>query len=137
MAGSAPLEAFAPLARVEGVELVSLQKGPGLDQVEALRGRFALTVPQGELGGEGGAFVDTAKLMKCLDLVVCVDTAVGHLAEALGVPVSLALSRLLRGLSIRQLPLVEIQTHTCCGTVFRLVGRIFQSCLLPLNRGVT
>jgi hypothetical protein len=50
------------LARVVGVELVSLQNGPGLDQVEALRGRFALTVPQGELDGEGGACVDTAAL---------------------------------------------------------------------------
>jgi ADP-heptose:LPS heptosyltransferase len=36
--------------------------------------------------------VDTAALLKCLDLVVCVDTAVGHLAGALGVPVWLALS---------------------------------------------
>jgi hypothetical protein len=63
-----------------------LQQGPGLDQVDALRGRFAVTVAQGELDGEGGAFVDTAALMKCLDLVVCVDTAAGHLAGALGGP---------------------------------------------------
>jgi hypothetical protein len=89
---SAPLEAFAPLARVEGVELVSLQKGPRLEQVDALRGRFAVKRPEGELDGEGGAFLDTAALLKCLDLVVCVDTAAGHLVGALGVPVWLVLS---------------------------------------------
>jgi tetratricopeptide (TPR) repeat protein len=89
---SAPLRAFAPLAGVPGVELVSLQKGPGLEQLDELRGRFAVTRHEGELDGEGGAFVDTAALMKCLDLVVCVDTAAGHLAGALGVPVWLALS---------------------------------------------
>jgi hypothetical protein len=89
---SAPLEAFAPLARVEGVELVCLQKGPGLEQVEALHGRFTVTPPEGEVDGAGGAFLDTAALMKCMDLVVCVDTAAGHLAGALGVPVWLALS---------------------------------------------
>jgi hypothetical protein len=47
--------------------------------------------------GAGGAFVDTAALMKCLDLVVCVDTAAGHLAGALGVPVWLVLSAVADG----------------------------------------
>jgi tetratricopeptide (TPR) repeat protein len=89
---SAPLETFAPLARVEGAQLVCLQRGPGLEQVDALRGRFAVTRPEGDVDGAGGAFLDTAALMKCLDLVVCVDTAGGHLAGALGVSVWLALS---------------------------------------------
>jgi hypothetical protein len=89
---SAPLEAFAPLAGVDGVELVCLQKGPGLAQIDSLGRRFAVQRPEGEVDGEGGAFLDTAALMKCLDLVLCVDTAAGHLAGALGVPVWLALS---------------------------------------------
>jgi ADP-heptose:LPS heptosyltransferase len=42
--------------------------------------------------GPGEGFVDTAALMTCLDLVVCVDTAAGHLTGALGVPAWLALS---------------------------------------------
>jgi hypothetical protein len=87
---SAPLEAFAPLAEVEGVELVSLQKGPGEDQLDRLRGRFAVRRLEG-LDAEA-PFVDTAAVMCCLDLVVCVDTSAGHLAGALGVPCWLALS---------------------------------------------
>ncbi len=86
---SAPLRAFAALAEVDGVELISLQQGPGSEQLAELRGRFAVTRLEG-LDREG--FLDTAAVMKCLDLVVCVDTAAGHLAGALGVPVWLALA---------------------------------------------
>src|SRR5207244_11493148 len=39
-----------------------------------------------------GAFMDTAAVMKNLDLVIAPDTAIAHLAGALGVPVWLALS---------------------------------------------
>ena len=60
--------------------------------MEALRGWFEVTRLEGEPDGGGGAFLDRAALMSCLDLVVCVDTAAGHLAGALGVPVWLALS---------------------------------------------
>jgi tetratricopeptide (TPR) repeat protein len=89
-ARSVPLAAFEALARVEGVRLVSLQKGAGSEQVRALAGRF----PVAELPGldeRNGPFVDTAAVLSCLDLVVCCDTALGHLAGALGVPCWLAL----------------------------------------------
>lgn len=80
---SAPLAAFAPLAAIPGVRLFSLQKGPGEEQ-EA-------TFPLDRLGPEmdGGAdwFLDTAAAIEALDLVVAVDTAVVHLAGALGRPV--------------------------------------------------
>jgi hypothetical protein len=33
---------LAPLAEMEGVRLVSLQKGPGVEQVQALKGRFSV-----------------------------------------------------------------------------------------------
>ena len=33
------------------------------------------------------AFVDTAPVMTCLDLIVTCDTSVAHLAGALGIPV--------------------------------------------------
>lgn len=82
------LEELAPLARVPGVRLVSLQKGPGTE--EEVR-RCAGQVPVVELGSrldrEGGAFLDTGAVMKNLDLVISADTAPAHLAGGLGVPV--------------------------------------------------
>jgi hypothetical protein len=42
--------------------------------------------------GTNGAFMDTAAIMKNLDLVITSDSAIAHLAGALGVPVWLALS---------------------------------------------
>jgi tetratricopeptide (TPR) repeat protein len=88
---SFPLEALAPLAAVEGVRLFSLQKGPGAEQARGLKGRFAVEGLDG-LDAEGGAFLDTAAVMTCLDLVVTADTAAAHLAGALGAPAWVALS---------------------------------------------
>ncbi|HEY7310260.1 MAG TPA: tetratricopeptide repeat protein [Gemmataceae bacterium] len=86
---SAPLAALAPLAQVPGVQLLSLQKGAGSEQLGTCP--FALTTLGQGLDNDAGAFQDSAAVMKQLDLVVCVDTALGHLAGALGVPVWLAL----------------------------------------------
>jgi Flp pilus assembly protein TadD len=88
---SIPLERFAPLARVEGVRLVSLQAGPGSEQVAAVRGRFPVLDLAKEFDEAGGAFVDTAAVMANLDLVVTCDTAIAHLAGALGVATWVAL----------------------------------------------
>jgi tetratricopeptide (TPR) repeat protein len=90
---SIPLAAFAPLAAVDGVRLLSLQKGPGSEQVAALGGSFAVLDLAAELDNEGAAFVDTAAVMKCLDLVITSDTAAAHLAGALAVPVWVALGK--------------------------------------------
>jgi tetratricopeptide (TPR) repeat protein len=89
---SIPLALFAPLAEVPGVRLISLQKGPGSEQLPALKGRFEVT----DLGEEfaQGTWGDTAAVMVALDLVVSVDTATAHLAGALGVPVWLPLPTL-------------------------------------------
>jgi tetratricopeptide (TPR) repeat protein len=84
---SIPLMEFAPLAEVPGVRLVSLQKGPGSEQLAALAGHWSVTDLGSRLDESGGAFMDTAAVMKHLDLVVTVDTAIAHLAGALGVAV--------------------------------------------------
>lgn len=88
---SIPLEHFARLADCSGVRLFSLQKGFGSEQLQ----RLPAGAPIEDLGAtldEGtGAFVDTAAVMKNLDLVITSDTAVAHLAGALGVPVWVAL----------------------------------------------
>jgi hypothetical protein len=89
---SFPLSHFEPLARLPGVRLVSLQKGPGVEQLRELDGRFPVVDLAGRLDEASGPFMDTAAVMRNLDLVVSCDTAVAHLAGALGVPVWLALS---------------------------------------------
>jgi hypothetical protein len=90
-----PLERFAPLAAVPGVSLVSLQKGEGSEEVAALDGRFAVwQSTEDEPADSAEALLNTAALMNCLDLVISVDTAVGHLAGALGRPVWLAVAAL-------------------------------------------
>jgi tetratricopeptide (TPR) repeat protein len=84
---SIPLCHFAPLGRVAGVRLISLQKGPGVEQLREVAGLF----PVIDLGSRLDDFADTAAVMKCLDLVITCDTSVVHLAGAIGVPVWLAL----------------------------------------------
>jgi hypothetical protein len=89
---SIPLAQFAPLARLPGVRLVSLQKVHGTEQLKD--GHFPILDLGPDLDGSNGAFMDTAAVMKNLDLVVTTDTAIAHLAGALGVPVWVALSRI-------------------------------------------
>jgi hypothetical protein len=110
---SISLSRFEPLTRVQGVHLVSLQKGPGTEQLETTKeesgsrkdesGRmkqeellcsssFIHHLSSFVLDESSGPFMDTAAIIMSLDLVVCCDTAVAHLAGALGVPVWVALS---------------------------------------------
>ncbi len=86
-----PLEKFAPLAQLENVTLVSLQKGEGEQQIEPNRDRMPLTVLDG-LDADA-AFVDTAAVMQHLDLIITSDTSVAHLAGAMGRPVWVLLSK--------------------------------------------
>jgi tetratricopeptide (TPR) repeat protein len=80
---SIPLAHFERLARVPNVALISLQKGAAVD------GLAIATFPDLDAGG---AFLDTAAIMTHLDLVITADTAVAHLAGALGVRVWVALA---------------------------------------------
>jgi tetratricopeptide (TPR) repeat protein len=89
---SVPLAEFAPLAKVPGVHFISLQKGEGTEQIVEVAAQFPVIDFGPRLDEEAGAFMDTAAVMKNLDLVITVDTALCHLAGALGVPVWLALS---------------------------------------------
>jgi tetratricopeptide (TPR) repeat protein len=93
-ARSIPLGQFEALARVPGVQLVSLQKGAGVEQLATLEGRFDVVDLGPELDTGAGAFMDTAAVMNNLDLVVTSDTSTAHLAGALGVPVWVALPTL-------------------------------------------
>ena len=88
---SVPLAHFAPLARVEGVTLFGLHKGSGREQIPGAARQVPLIDLGERLDEASGAFMDTAAVVKNLDLVVTSDTAVAHLAGALGVPVWVAL----------------------------------------------
>jgi tetratricopeptide (TPR) repeat protein len=83
---SLPLAALLPLLAQEGVSCVSLQKGPGEEQVRSLPGSTALLDLSGALPDGPDAFAELAAVVTNLDLVITVDTAVAHLAGALGRP---------------------------------------------------
>ncbi len=89
---SIPLANFEKLARVKGVQLVSLQKGPGTEQLRGIEHQFPVLDLESRLGADTESLVNIAALMKNLDLVICCDTAIAHLAGALGVPVWVALT---------------------------------------------
>lgn len=86
---SIPLAQFAGLAQIPGVRLISLQKGYGAEQLQALPPHLKVEAPAAGMGSE--ALQDLAALMANLDLVVTSDTLVAHLAGALGIPTWIAL----------------------------------------------
>jgi tetratricopeptide (TPR) repeat protein len=76
------LAVLAPLWQVPGVQFVSLQKGQGEDE--------GLAPPEGQpllhLGSAIGDLADSAAIVAQLDLVICVDTAIAHVAGSVGTP---------------------------------------------------
>jgi tetratricopeptide (TPR) repeat protein len=76
------LAALAPLWDVRGLNFVSLQKGQGEDEAR----NPPLAQPLLDLGGRVSDFADSAAIVAQLDLVICVDTSIAHLAASLGKP---------------------------------------------------
>jgi len=81
------LDQLAPVARVPGVTLISLQKGYGLDQLDRMPDGMKVETLGPDFDEGPGAFLDTAAVMQHLDLIISSDTSVAHLAGALGCPV--------------------------------------------------
>ena len=80
---SIPLAQIAPLLNLEGTTFYSLQMGEPADQIRQLASAPRLI----DLQHEQPDFTDTAAIVANLDLVISVDTAVAHLAGAMGRPV--------------------------------------------------
>jgi tetratricopeptide (TPR) repeat protein len=77
------LEQFSPLAELKSARFYSLQKGPAAAQ--------SAHPPTGmdfvDWAADLNDFAETAALIANLDLLICVDTSVAHLAGAIGKPV--------------------------------------------------
>jgi tetratricopeptide (TPR) repeat protein len=76
------LAVLAPLWSVPDVCFVSLQKGQGEDEAHAPPPGQALL----HLGSDVTDLADSAAIVAQLDLVICVDTSIAHLAGSLGKP---------------------------------------------------
>jgi Flp pilus assembly protein TadD len=82
-AKSMPLNTFAPLAQVPGVSFYSLQKITGENQLNDLG--FELKTFDGDFDKSHGRFMDTAAVIRNLDLVISIDTSICHFAAGLGI----------------------------------------------------
>jgi len=80
LARSAPLPLLQPMFAMEGVHWFSLQLGAAAEKLSVLDANVT------DLRDAIGDMADTAALVEHMDLVIAVDTAVAHLAGALGRP---------------------------------------------------
>jgi tetratricopeptide (TPR) repeat protein len=84
------LATLLPLLRTEGITWISLQKGPGADQLAALPGDVFIW----DGSSADKDLAETAALVATLDLVITTDTCIAHLAGAMGKPVWILLPHL-------------------------------------------
>jgi len=91
---SIPLSAFAPLAGIPGIRLISLQKRPGAEQLASASFGTRIETPLNASDVSDQAFSDTSAVIANLDLIVASDSMIAHLAGALGRPTFVALRQI-------------------------------------------
>lgn len=74
------LESFFKLFDMKGIQFYSLQKGDGEEDIAKIPSEYSLIC----LGETFNNFADTAAAIDNLDLIICNDTSIAHLAGAMG-----------------------------------------------------
>ena len=82
---------FKLITKIPNVRLISLQKNEGIEQLKNLPGDIKVEIPGDDFDSGPDAFRDSAAIINNLDLVITSDTAIAHLAGALGCPTWVAL----------------------------------------------
>lgn len=139
---SFPLQALQQVAAIPGVRLISLQRGTGLEQLHSPAAAMRVETLGEDFDAGSDAFVDTAAVMECLDLVITCDTSIAHVAGALGRPTWVALKRvpdwrwMLDRADNPWYPSVEVFRQTVDGRwedVFDRIARQLQHRIAALN----
>jgi tetratricopeptide (TPR) repeat protein len=91
-AKSCHVEHFKTLLSIPDICLYSLQKIHGVDQITSCDTNFFIHTFDDTFDVTHGRFMDTAAVIKNLDLVISIDTSIAHFAAALGTPTWIILS---------------------------------------------
>jgi Flp pilus assembly protein TadD len=89
---SFPLSLFEGISRIPNLELISLHKGEGEAQIDGID--FDLTTLGHDFDAGQDSFLDTVGVMMNCDLIITSDTAVAHLAGAIGQPTWVVLKQI-------------------------------------------
>ncbi len=84
---SIPLTMLEPLFLLPHTTIYSLQQQEGIEQISTLPPHCSLHTFDATFDKTYGSFMDTAAVIKNLDLIITIDTSIAHLAGALDVPV--------------------------------------------------
>jgi hypothetical protein len=79
-----PLSKLFPLKDIPRVDFFCLQKKEGLEQLCNIPADFIFHIFENNFDEDHGSFMDTAAVMQHLDLVITIDSAIAHLAGAMG-----------------------------------------------------
>ena len=90
---SLPLSELRLLSELPNVQLINLQFGDGVEQLAEVEFADQIIRLPDHVDSDGGAFTDTAAIVKNLDAVVTSDTALAHLSGAVGTKTHVLLGR--------------------------------------------
>ena len=77
---SIPLKKLQPLLKLNDIEFISLQKNEGRDQIKLNGYENLITDFFYDNNVDKNPFEDTLAIINFLDMIICVDTSIGHIA---------------------------------------------------------